>query len=115
MGTISDIRGAREHRSLSELLYSGRWILTANRDHHAEPHNPYSVGDELRSDDVAKRYYAKELTAQEMHDVATHFRMMGLNEHHFLFSANRHWLVMDQTAFSREIEPNMQHGYGFRR
>lgn len=115
MGNISDIRSAREHRSLHELLYSGRWIVLENRAHHPEPYNPYSVGDELRSDYVAKRYYTRELTTREMDDISTHFRLMGLNERHFLFSANRHWLVMDQTAFSREIEPNMSHSYGFSR
>lgn len=115
MGTISDIRSARSHRSFHELLYSGRWMILENRAHHAEPYNPYSVGQELRSDYVAKRYYPKELTAREMHDISDHFRKIGLNERHFLFSANRHWLVMDQTAFSREIELHMGNSYGFSR
>jgi len=108
----TDIRSARTHRSLRELLYSGNWMVVANREHHPEPYNPDHEG---RSDYVAKRYYQRELTRQEIDDICTHFRLMGLNERHFLISANRHWLVMDSVAFSREIEPNMQHSYGFSR
>lgn len=113
MGNTTDIRHARSFRSIKDLLYSGLWHVAQNRAHHEEPYR-YDHPELERSPYVAKHYYQRELSEREMHEVSTHLRVMGLNEQHFFFSANRHWLIMDQVAFSREIEPNMTMRHQYR-